>query len=278
MVVQARHYYSFGMEMSQLNNGTTINKYQYNGKELQDDFGLYWYDYGARFYDPMLGRFHSIDPWAEHYYFNSIYGYAHNNPIRFTDFMGMGPEDEVKKIEPLRFDLKEIFTNALASVGLNPKAPIETTPEKLKETAAHNEKQAEIREEISQTVKEGIKDGAEVVEGVGTGMKAIGYVAAPFTAGESMALVGVGEVLEDVALVANASLDVSNGKYGKAAVDGASRAVFGALGDKVKSAEKAGEFTKESSGILQFFTDAASKFSSTLNNAFSNRNKDKDKN
>ena len=44
------------MEMSQLNNGTTVNKYQYNGKELQDDFGLYWYDYGARFYDPMVGR------------------------------------------------------------------------------------------------------------------------------------------------------------------------------------------------------------------------------
>lgn len=85
MVVQARHYYSFGMEMSQLNNGTTINKYQYNGKEIQDDFGLYWYDYGARFYDPMVGRWHTQDPHAEKYFDNSPYSYALNNPIRFID-------------------------------------------------------------------------------------------------------------------------------------------------------------------------------------------------
>ena len=32
------------------------DKYQYNGKELHDDFGLGWYAYGARFYDPVIGR------------------------------------------------------------------------------------------------------------------------------------------------------------------------------------------------------------------------------
>ncbi|MGE0021883.1 MAG: DUF6443 domain-containing protein [Draconibacterium sp.] len=89
MVVQARHYYSFGMEMSQLNNGTTINKYQYNGKEIQDDFGLYWYDYGARFYDPMVGRWHTIDPMAESYYSFSPFHFSGNNPMKFLDLNGM---------------------------------------------------------------------------------------------------------------------------------------------------------------------------------------------
>ncbi|MGE0021885.1 MAG: RHS repeat-associated core domain-containing protein [Draconibacterium sp.] len=89
MVVQARHYYSFGMEMSQLNNGTTINKYQYNGKEIQDDFGLYWYDYGARFYDPMIGRWHTQDPLAEDYYSLSPYNYVANNPMIYIDPTGM---------------------------------------------------------------------------------------------------------------------------------------------------------------------------------------------
>ena len=79
------------MEISQFSAGTGTSKNWYNGKEIQDDFGLYWYDYGARFYDPMLGRFHTIDPKATDYYFQSPYVYAANNPIRFIDKNGESP-------------------------------------------------------------------------------------------------------------------------------------------------------------------------------------------
>jgi RHS repeat-associated protein len=87
-VVQERHYYPFGMEMSELsyNFGSTVpNKYLYNGKELENDYGIYLYDYGARFYDPQLGRWHSVDPKADWYYSMSPYNYAANNPIFFKD-------------------------------------------------------------------------------------------------------------------------------------------------------------------------------------------------
>jgi len=91
-------YYPFGMEIQRgaghtqpPANNNLSNRYLYNGKELQDDFGLNWYDYGARMYDPTLGRFHTVDPWAEKYAFQSPYVYAANNPIRYIDWMGLGP-------------------------------------------------------------------------------------------------------------------------------------------------------------------------------------------
>jgi RHS repeat-associated protein len=52
-----------------------------------------WYDYGSRFYSADIARFSTIDPLSEKYSFQSLYAYATNNPIRFIDWMGMGPGD-----------------------------------------------------------------------------------------------------------------------------------------------------------------------------------------
>jgi RHS repeat-associated protein len=96
-LIQQKHYYPFGMEMSQLNLGTGTNKYLYNSKEIQDDFNLYWYDYGARFYDPGLGRWHVIDPMTEKYYNLTPYAYVLNNPISKMDIYGLTDWDAVKQ-------------------------------------------------------------------------------------------------------------------------------------------------------------------------------------
>jgi hypothetical protein len=47
------------------------------------------YDYGARFYDPALARFHTVDPLAEQFGHQSPFVYADNNPVLFIDFLGM---------------------------------------------------------------------------------------------------------------------------------------------------------------------------------------------
>ncbi len=87
-LLQQTSYYPFGMTMQQQNfysRNATENKYLYNSKELHDDQltgnTLDWYDYGARFYDAALGRWHVVDPHAENYYPISPYAYVANNPI-----------------------------------------------------------------------------------------------------------------------------------------------------------------------------------------------------
>lgn len=95
-VVQTTNYYPFGLVMNQTNTNTDPsykkNKYLYNGKELQNDnlngtfFGML--DYGARFYDPQIGRWHSVDPLAEKHFNLTPNNYCANNPIKLIDING----------------------------------------------------------------------------------------------------------------------------------------------------------------------------------------------
>ncbi len=58
--------------------------------------------YGARFYDPAIGRFTTIDPLTEQFAHQSGYVYADNDPIGKIDFMGLSGEkvdDWYKNIE-----------------------------------------------------------------------------------------------------------------------------------------------------------------------------------
>jgi RHS repeat-associated protein len=90
-IKEESNFYPFGLKQEGYNTVKigVENKYKFNGKELQDELGLNFYDYGARNYDPALGRWMNIDPLAEKMRRHSPYNYAFNNPVYFIDPDGM---------------------------------------------------------------------------------------------------------------------------------------------------------------------------------------------
>ncbi len=88
-ILQETHYYPFGQSLGGLNyTNNVLNKLKYNGKELETENNLQWYDYGFRRYDPQLGRWHVMDAMAEKYKGVSGYVYVQNNPICYVDLLG----------------------------------------------------------------------------------------------------------------------------------------------------------------------------------------------
>src|SRR5260370_13659414 len=64
-VFQHLEYFAFGETFVEEHSNTDRTPYLFNGKELDEETGLYYY--GARYYDPMTSVWESIDPLAEKY-------------------------------------------------------------------------------------------------------------------------------------------------------------------------------------------------------------------
>jgi len=96
-IIEENHYYAYGLKiagissrkMPDLAEGSILNKYLYNDKELIDDADLNWYDYGFRSYDPQIGRFSQLDPLTDEYSQLTPYQYASCDPIENIDIDGL---------------------------------------------------------------------------------------------------------------------------------------------------------------------------------------------
>ena len=69
--------------MVEHNNSNYDNVYKFNGKEIDEQTGYYYY--GARYYDPTMSVFLSVDPHAEKHPNINPYVYVANNPINAID-------------------------------------------------------------------------------------------------------------------------------------------------------------------------------------------------
>lgn len=83
-VRQVDSYYPFGLTFNSYQRfDAERNKFKYNGKEEQEEWGVL--DYGARMYDPALGRWSVVDPYSEIYEYLTPYNYSLNDPISVVD-------------------------------------------------------------------------------------------------------------------------------------------------------------------------------------------------
>lgn len=84
-----RNYYPFGKTWRRPTEPVYYDYYHFNGKEQQTvgDAGLL--DYGARFYDPDIARWLTLDPLADNHYNTDPFVFCANNPIKFIDPNGL---------------------------------------------------------------------------------------------------------------------------------------------------------------------------------------------
>ena len=96
-VVFMGDYVDRGPDSKGVLNWLIENKYLYNGKELNDDWDINLYEYGARWYDPAIGRWTSVDPLADIAPSWTPYRYAFDNPLIFIDPDGMFEDKDAAK-------------------------------------------------------------------------------------------------------------------------------------------------------------------------------------
>ena len=86
-IVESYTYSAFGEEKAPSN---LINPWRYKSKHTDSETGLVYF--GKRYYDPKIGRFITPDPMGAIDGLN-FYRFCHNNPLSFTDHLGLAAED-----------------------------------------------------------------------------------------------------------------------------------------------------------------------------------------
>ena len=202
---QETSYYPFGMPFAIVNaprDGCSpeLQPYKFGGKEYDEMHGLNWYDFGARYYSGIAPMFMTPDPLAEKYYSISPYAYCLNNPVRYVDPKGK--------------DVWDVLLGVVHSVGDNLSlGAANTSTRGLVSNASDYNTGRDLGDAISM-----VAGAYEFVQGAAAAVA--GVVAAPETAGASLAVTAEGTAVAGhgvaMSIKATTNLSSQNGRISQA--------------------------------------------------------------
>lgn len=123
--ISKRYTTPFGAPRGTTVGGEWLDDKGFLGKPADDATGLTYV--GARMYDPLIGRFLSVDPVLSTDQSQSLngYSYGNSNPVTFSDPTG---EEIGSRPNSCQYDLKYCSKKVQKQVGYNPKTHIATPP------------------------------------------------------------------------------------------------------------------------------------------------------
>jgi RHS repeat-associated protein len=110
-VYQHLEYFPFGETFIGEHSNQQRTPYLYNGKELDDETGLYYY--GGRYYDPVTSIWENVDPsWdLPTEISTSPYAYVQDNPITYVD-----PDGRYKSFSDLTAKQQKLLIQTLVEI------------------------------------------------------------------------------------------------------------------------------------------------------------------
>ena len=104
-VEQRNMFYPYGASRADCwSDSAMVQRWKYSGKELDNFQGLHCYDYGFRWYDPIVCRWTTPDPMREKYYDISAYVYCMGNPLKLIDLFGLALGDFFRTVNAAAID------------------------------------------------------------------------------------------------------------------------------------------------------------------------------
>ena len=158
-IEQVTHYYPYGGVIGDISTNENLQKYKFEGKELDRTFGLDNYDIHARQYFAMAPMWDRIDSLAEKYYSISPYAYCGGDPVNLGDYDGKQFITFMGTSNPIMLGTNEVLVNSRNPLLYSSADKISVAGKVPHDPQVHHliPKQLKMTEEVQQAIKQGFK-------------------------------------------------------------------------------------------------------------------------